>query len=77
VNEIVLHCLDIDVVSATFVAAGGASSAATEITYQKEKYQTATFKFAAALVSGPGTLKLTFRGVLNDKVTILVLYTNA
>lgn len=69
VNEIVLHCLDIDVASATFVAAGGASSTATEITYQKEKFQTATFQFGAALPAGSGTLKLNFKGVLNDKVT--------
>jgi hypothetical protein len=71
VMEIVLHSLDTDISSAIFFAPGGAPTAATAITYQKDKFQTATFAFAAALPPGPGTLKLTFTGVLNDKVCLV------
>lgn len=68
VKEIVLHSLDIEIVSASVLGSDGAEVAASAISYQKEKLQTATLSFGAALAPGPATLKLDFTGTLNDKM---------
>ena len=71
VTEIVLHSLDIDIYSAVFQFSGG-EVAATAISYQKEKLQTATLSFGTALPAGSGTIKMNFTGVLNDKVQLFL-----
>ncbi len=65
-REITLHSKDLDITGAEFVHANKEIWAA-KIIYN-EKKETATFKFKQELPNGKGKLKLSFRGILNDKL---------
>ncbi len=65
-KEITLHSAEIDIKSAEWIH-GNQEIWAGKIFYNK-KAETATFSFPKIIPSGKGQLKLTFKGILNDKM---------
>ena len=65
-KEITLHSAEIDIQSAEWVHSGQENWAG-KISYNK-KAETATLAFPKSLKSGKGELKITFKGILNDKM---------
>lgn len=65
-KEITLHSADLEISSAEFVHKNKENWAG-KIFYNKEE-ETATFAFPKKLQKGKGQLKLTFKGILNDKM---------
>lgn len=65
-REVVLNAIELQIGSAEF-RAGGKSLTATKIDYDTKR-ETATFSFDQPLPLGGATLKLTFTGILNDKL---------
>lgn len=65
-SSIVLHCAEIEILNA--IALVGKKEIATKkITYNK-KAETATISLSQKLVKGKSKIKLTFAGILNDKM---------
>src|SRR4051794_9780117 len=64
-SKIVLHAVDIEFGEAT-ISAGGAAQQATVAIDQAR--QTATLAVAKSLPSGPADIRITYTGVLNDKL---------
>ncbi|MBI4078705.1 MAG: M1 family metallopeptidase [Candidatus Levybacteria bacterium] len=65
-KEITLHAVELDIESAEFIH-GSKETWAGEIAYNT-KNETATFAFPKRIQKGKGKLRLTFRGILNDKM---------
>lgn len=65
-KQITLHARDLEIQSAEWIQ-GKHTSWAGKISYN-EKKETATFTFPKSIPSGKGQLKLTFVGILNDKL---------
>mmetsp|Transcript_19389 Transcript_19389/g.33317 ORF Transcript_19389/g.33317 Transcript_19389/m.33317 type:complete len:873 (+) Transcript_19389:55-2673(+) len=67
-TEVTLHAAELKVFTAEYVLAEGPARQASEIVLVSDKNQNLLLRFAEALPAGPAKLKMTFEGILNDRM---------
>ncbi|MEK7573021.1 MAG: M1 family metallopeptidase [Patescibacteria group bacterium] len=65
INSMILHCAEIEILKAEFIR--GRKVLPAKVSYDP-KMETVRFDFAQNLSEGNGVLKISFKGILNDKM---------